>query len=71
MLEFEIQVGGARQTRVIMLRQIAWFGPSGEGTHVKLDDGTDLQAVAPYAMFKQAALTVRNRFVSLVPANTG
>jgi hypothetical protein len=70
MLEFEYLAGTVRRTTVVTIASIARFSPSGDGTHVTFVDGTDLLATVPHSTFRDAVLTARSQFVSLVPAGT-
>ena len=66
-----MQTGGMRRPIVVQTSAIAHYSPSGaSSTSVTLTDGTELLAVVPYATLRDAVYTVRNQFISLVPATT-
>jgi hypothetical protein len=70
MIEFEVfEAGGQRRTFVVQVNSIATITPAGTtGTLIVLTDGRQFTATAPYPRVREALLTVRNQFVSLVEA---
>jgi hypothetical protein len=71
MIEFEYLSGGARRVVVIQTSSILSYEPFGQdSTNVILANGREILATAPYPMFRDAVNTVRNQFISLVPAGT-
>ena len=64
-----LEAGGQRRTYVVQVGSIATITPAGTtGTLIVLADGRQLTAAVPYPRMREAVLTVRNQFVSLVEA---
>ena len=69
MIEFEVFEAGQRRTYIVQVDSIATITPVGpDGTLLVLTDGRQLTAAVPYQRLREALLTVRNQFVSLVEA---
>jgi len=70
MIEFEVfEPGGQRRVYVVQVDSISTITPAGNsGTLIVLSDGRQLSATVPYQRVREAVLTVRNQFISLVEA---
>jgi hypothetical protein len=69
MLEFEVVEGGQRRTYVVQVSSISTMTPQGAtATSIVLTDGRQFSAAVPYERMRDALLTVRNQFVTLIEA---
>jgi hypothetical protein len=70
MMEFEVfEPGGQRRVYLVQVGSIATISSAGSsGTSIVLSDGRQLSAAVPYPRVREAVLTVRNQFVSLIEA---
>jgi hypothetical protein len=69
MLELEVFEGGQRRTYVVQVSSISTITPQGPAaTSIVLTDGRQFSAVVAYEQMREALLTVRNQFVTLIEA---